>query len=111
MTLNEIAKKFSVGGLVKHVHKCSVHIGILLALHESPQAMATVAWYDSKKDDFGDIHKTYVKFLEPYGEIDAVKTLIEFAGRLLQDSPATICIGEEDKLKEAIDICEGAFGI
>ncbi len=42
---------------------------------------------------------------------DAVKKLIEFAGRLLQDSPATICIGEEDKLKEAIDICEGAFGL
>lgn len=108
MTLNEIAKKFSVGGLVKHVHKCSIHIGILLALHESPQAMATVAWYDSKKDDFGDIHKTYVKFLEPYGEIEAVKTLIDFAGRLLE---ADLGKPDREKLESAIDTCEGAFGL
>jgi len=46
--------------------------------------------------------------IQPYGEIEAVKTLVDFAGRLLETD-----LGRPDreKLENAIDICEGAFGI
>lgn len=111
MTLQEVAKKFPLGSLA--ISKVGPHfgkIGIIVGHRE---------------DQFGDIyikicwiideHKTfewglYSDDIQSYGEIEAVKTLVDFAGRLLQGE-ATLGCGEEGKLKEAIATCEGAFGI
>jgi len=110
MTLKEIAKKFPLGSIVMSKKD---RWGIILGHRETVPGMARVrvAWVIDPHDTFEHDKATSPEDIEPFGEIEAVKVLIEFAGRLLQDSPATICIGEEDKLKEAIDICEGAFGI
>lgn len=93
--------------------------GILLAHNErsttgkGDQVPVLVAFYNEKRSDYKDLVTMTVspESLEPYGEMDAVKKLIEFAGRLLQDSPATIGRSEEEELKEAIDICEGAYNL
>ena len=111
MTLNEIAKKFPKWSLIvkKEPDKLK-KIGIILGYPEyrPDDVLLSIRWWDDGKCALEDPNNNDI---QPYGEIDAVKTLIEFAGRLLQDSPATICIGEEDKLKEAINTCEGAFGL
>lgn len=109
MTLNEISKKFPKWSLIiKKVPGNLKKVGIILGYPEyrPDDVLLSIRWWDDGKCALEDPNN-----IQPYGEIDAVKTLIEFAGRLLQDSPVTICIGEEDKLKEAIDTCEGAFGL
>ncbi len=93
--------------------------GILLAHNERSttgrrnQVSVLVAFYNEKRSDYKDLVTMTVspESLEPYGEMDAVKKLIEFAGRLLQDSPATIGRSEEEELKDAIDTCEGVYNL
>ncbi len=110
MNLKEIAEKFPLGSIVTNKKD---RWGIILGHRDTVPGMARirVAWVIDPHDTFECSKVISPEDVKPFGEIEAVKVLIDFAGRLLQDSPATICIGEEDKLKEAIDICEGAFGI
>jgi len=109
MNLKEIAEKFPLGSIVTNKKD---RWGIILGHRETVPGMARVrvAWVIDPHDTFEHDKATSPEDIEPFGEIEAVKTLIEFAGRLLQGE-ATLGRGEEDKLKEAIDTCEGAFGI
>jgi len=109
MNLKEIAEKFPLGSIVTNKKD---RWGIILGHRETVPGMARVriAWAIDPHDTFEYDKATSPEDIEPFGEIEAVKVLIDFAGRLLQGE-ATLCCGEEDKLKEAIAICEGAFGI
>ena len=112
MTLKELQEKFPIGSMVMSKKD---RWGIILSRYEAimnPSAsMAMVAWYSDITKGLTHIEKVHIDTLEPVGEYEAVETLINFAGRLLQDSPATIGRSEEEELKEAIDTCEGAFGL
>ena len=109
MTLKEIAKKFPLGSIVMSKKD---RWGIILGHRETVPGMARVrvAWVVDEHDTFECSKVISPEDVKPFGEIEAVKVLIDFAGRLLQGE-ATLGRGEEDKLKEAIDTCEGAFGI
>jgi len=90
--------------------------GILLAHSEHSttgrrnQVPVLVAFYNEKRNDYKDLVTMTVspENLEPYGEIEAVETLIDFASRLLETD-----LGRPDreKLEKAITICEGAYGL
>jgi len=116
MTLAEIAKKFPLGSYVLGTERgyCPDELGIVLGHREAlpDQACMRVAWFMGLHDTFErQSEGTFPEEVEPFGEIEAVKKLIEFAGRLLQDSPATIGRSEVDELGDAIAICEGVYGI
>jgi len=105
MTLQEVAKKFPKWSLIVKKEPDKLRkIGIIIKYIERHKVLLHILWEDDE-DTF-----EYPEEIKPYGEIEAIKTLIDFAGRLLQGE-ATLCCGEEDKLKEAIATCEGAFGI
>ena len=110
MTLKEIAEKFPLGSIVMSKKD---RWGIILGHRETVPGMARVrvAWVVDEHDTFEHDKATSPDDIQPFGEIEAVKVLIDFAGRLLQDSPATIGRSEEEELKDAIDICEGAYGL
>lgn len=117
MTLKEISEKFPLGSLVIGTEKGIFYTetqGIVLAHREEKpgEIRVLIAWIVGRHETFWNcqVWET-IEEIEPYGEIEAVKKLIEFASRLLSDFPAIICIGEIDTLKDAIDKCEGAYGL
>ena len=107
MNLKEIAEKFPLGSIVTNKKD---RWGIILGHRETVPGMARirVAWVVDPHDTFECSKAASPGDIEPFGEIEAVKVLIDFAGRLLESD-----LGKPDreKLEQAIDICEGAFGI
>jgi len=107
MNLKEIAEKFPLGSIVMSKKD---RWGIILGHRETVPGMARVrvAWVVDPHDTFECSKVISPEDVKPYGEIDAVETLIDFAGRLLETD-----LGKPDreKLESAIGICEGAFGL
>jgi len=107
MTLKEIAKKFPLGSIATNKKG---RWGIILGHRETVPGMARIriAWVVDPHDTFECSKAASPEDIEPFGEIEAVKVLIDFAGRLLETD-----LGRPDieKLENAIDICEGAYGL
>lgn len=84
--------------------------GIILGHRETVPGMARVrvAWVVDEHDTFEHDKATSPDDIQPFGESEAIKTLVDFAGRLLESD-----LGKPDreKLEQAITTCEGAFGI
>ncbi len=115
MTLAEIAEKFPLGSLVvskkdyPHFGKMGIVVGHREG-HQSGEIFVKIAWIVDRNITFE--WGLFSDDVQPYGEIEAIKTLIDFAGRLL-DGEAIEPLGKPDRenLEDAIDICEGAFGL
>ncbi len=111
MTPNEIIKKFPVGSHVKIKSRIStiddVDFGMVYdASDEYYEGKVHVACFVN--GNFGHIRPFFVDQLEPYGDIEAIETLIDFAGRLLETD-----LGRPDRerLEKAISILEEVYGI
>lgn len=113
MTLAEIAKKFPLGSYVLGTEKGYYpnKMGIVLGHREAVpnKACMRVAWFEGLYSTFErQSVGTFPEEVEPYGEIEAVETLIDFASRLLETD-----LGRPDreKLENAIAILEEVHGI
>jgi len=114
MTLAEIAKKFPLGSYVLGTSEgCYPHkMGIVLGHREAVpnKACMRVAWIEGLYSTFErQSVGTFPEEVEPYGEIDAIRALVEFADGCLD----SVSLGRPDreKLENAIAILEEVYGI
>ena len=114
MTLAEIAKKFPLGSYVLGTEKgyYPYKMGIVLGHREAVpnKACMRVAWFEGlysscERQSAG----TFPEEVEPCGEIEAIKALIEFADGCLDS--ASLGRPDREKLEKAIAILEEIYDI
>ena len=112
MTLAEIAKKFPLGSYVLGTEKGYYpnKMGIVLGHREAVpnKACMRVAWFEGLYSTF-ERQSVFPEEVEPYGEIDAIRALVEFADGYLDS--ASLGRPDRENLENAIAILEEVYGI